>query len=89
MPTTQECPGYAPGTPAFSASKMPSALTISIGQYSDKGRKDTNQDFHGVMVPDVPQLSSKGIAIAVADDWGMMDGNCTDRILAEIDRLAR
>ena len=46
---------------------MSSALTISIGQYSDKGRKDTNQDFHGVMVPDEPQLSSKGIAIALAD----------------------
>ena len=26
-------------------------LAISIGQYSDKGRKDTNQDFHGALIP--------------------------------------
>ena len=46
---------------------MPGALRISAGQHSDKGRKDTNQDFHGLMVPREPQLSSKGIAIALAD----------------------
>ncbi len=42
-------------------------LKISVGQYSDKGRKKTNQDFHGVCIPTEPQLSSKGVAIAVAD----------------------
>jgi serine/threonine protein phosphatase PrpC/predicted Ser/Thr protein kinase len=46
---------------------MANQLKISVGQYSDKGRKQTNQDFHGVYVPAEPQLSSKGIAIAVAD----------------------
>ncbi|MGV8843525.1 MAG: protein kinase domain-containing protein [Pseudomonas sp.] len=46
---------------------MPSALTISVGQYSDKGRKESNQDFHGICIPYEPQLSSKGIAIALAD----------------------
>ncbi len=46
---------------------MPSQLKISVGQYSDKGRKKTNQDFHGVCIPKEPQLSSKGIAIALAD----------------------
>lgn len=46
---------------------MTQQLKISIGQYSDKGRKETNQDFHGICVPSEPQLSSKGIAIAVAD----------------------
>jgi serine/threonine protein phosphatase PrpC len=46
---------------------MASQLSISLGQYSDKGRKDTNQDFHGVYVPKEPQLSSKGIAVALAD----------------------
>ena len=46
---------------------MTQQLKISIGQYSDKGRKETNQDFHGICVPTEPQLSSKGIAIAVAD----------------------
>jgi serine/threonine protein phosphatase PrpC len=42
-------------------------LSITVGQYSDKGRKDSNQDFHGVYLPKEPQLSAKGIAVAVAD----------------------
>jgi serine/threonine protein phosphatase PrpC/predicted Ser/Thr protein kinase/ribosomal protein L39E len=46
---------------------MPSQLQISLGQYSDKGRKEINQDFHGACIPLEPQLSSKGIAIALAD----------------------
>ncbi len=46
---------------------MASRLTISVGQYSDKGRKIINQDFHGMYVPDEPFLTSKGITIALAD----------------------
>jgi serine/threonine protein kinase len=46
---------------------MSDALAISVGQYSDKGRKNINQDFYGVLVPKEPLLSSKGIAIAIAD----------------------
>ena len=46
---------------------MPRELKISVGQYSDKGRKETNQDFHGVLIPDEPLLSLKGIAVALAD----------------------
>jgi serine/threonine protein phosphatase PrpC/ribosomal protein L39E len=46
---------------------MPRKLTISVGQYSDKGRKETNQDFHGVLIPEEPMLGMKGIAIALAD----------------------
>lgn len=46
---------------------MPSQLKISVGQYSDKGRKQINQDFYGVSIPEEPQLTSKGIAIALAD----------------------
>src|SRR5437762_13006292 len=46
---------------------MPNQLRISIGQYSDKGRKETNQDFHGVYIPLEPHLSLKRIAIALAD----------------------
>src|SRR4051795_10061401 len=42
-------------------------LQISTGQHSDKGRKPTNQDFHGILVPTEPLLSSKGIAIVLAD----------------------
>ncbi len=46
---------------------MSDVLAISVGQYSDKGRKAINQDFHGVLVPKEPLLSTKGIAIAIAD----------------------
>ncbi len=46
---------------------MSDELKISAGQYSDKGRKEINQDFHGICIPKEPQLSAKGIAIALAD----------------------
>jgi len=46
---------------------MPNQLNISIGQGTDKGRKEINQDFHGAYTPKEPQLTSKGIAIALAD----------------------
>ncbi|HTD89963.1 MAG TPA: bifunctional protein-serine/threonine kinase/phosphatase [Burkholderiales bacterium] len=52
---------------------MSSQLKISIGQHSDKGRKETNQDFHGVYAPLEPLLSSKGIAIALADGISSSD----------------
>jgi len=46
---------------------MSSQLRVSIGQYSDKGQKDINQDFYGYHVPNAPLLLSKGIAVALAD----------------------
>ena len=46
---------------------MPNQLKISFGQYTDKGRKKINQDFHGIHIPREPLLSSKGIAIGLAD----------------------
>src|SRR3954449_11830306 len=46
---------------------MPHGLQISIGQCSEKGRKDVNQDFHGVLIPGEPLLSTKGIAVVLAD----------------------
>jgi serine/threonine protein kinase/serine/threonine protein phosphatase PrpC len=46
---------------------MSNQLRISIGQRSDKGRKEINQDFHGAHVPKEPLLTSKGIAIGLAD----------------------
>jgi serine/threonine protein phosphatase PrpC len=46
---------------------MANRLKVSVGQYSDKGRKEINQDFHGMLVPNEPHLSSKGIAVALAD----------------------
>ena len=42
-------------------------LAISLGQYSAAGRKEENQDFHGALVPEGPDLASKGIACAIAD----------------------
>ena len=52
---------------------MPGELKITVGQFSDKGRKETNQDFHGVLVPKEPLLTSKGIAIALADGISSSD----------------
>ena len=46
---------------------MSSQLAVSVGQYTDKGRKKVNQDFYGLMVPNEPSLSSKGVAMALAD----------------------
>jgi serine/threonine protein phosphatase PrpC len=52
---------------------MPAELKISIGQCSEKGRKPTNQDFHGALIPSEPLLSLKGIAIVVADGVSSSD----------------
>lgn len=46
---------------------LPARLRISLGQHTDKGRKEINQDFHGACIPDEPQLAAKGIAVALAD----------------------
>lgn len=46
---------------------MTNQLAVSVGQYSDKGRKLENQDFHGVLIPKEPQLSTKGVVAAIAD----------------------
>ena len=46
---------------------MTEHLKITYGQQSDKGRKEINQDFHDLYIPSEPLLSSKGIAIALAD----------------------
>ena len=46
---------------------MRQQLQVSIGQHSDKGRKAINQDSIGAYIPKEPLLSTKGIAIAVAD----------------------
>src|ERR1700712_2372576 len=59
---------------------MPRELKISVGQHSDKGRKETNQDFHGVLIPDEPLLSLKGIVVVLAD--GISSSNVS-RIAAE------
>jgi serine/threonine protein phosphatase PrpC len=42
-------------------------LVVRAGQCSEGGRRHANQDFHGLRVPDEPQLSAKGVALALAD----------------------
>ncbi len=46
---------------------------VSLGHYSDKGRKALNQDFHGALVPPAPLIHSKGIAVAIADGISSSD----------------
>lgn len=46
---------------------MKQPLTICIGSSSNKGVKPLNQDFVGNLIPTEPQLSSKGIVVAMAD----------------------
>jgi len=46
---------------------MNQQLKVSIGQHSAAGRKEINQDFHGALVPREPQLTAKGVALALAD----------------------
>lgn len=45
----------------------PPRLDIALGQASDRGRKDINQDFHGACLPVEPPLSAKGTVVALAD----------------------
>lgn len=59
---------------------MSGELRVSIGQYSDKGRKHINQDFHGALTPTNPLLRSKGIAIVIADG---ISGSDVSHIAAE------
>lgn len=42
-------------------------LSVSIGQYSCRGRKDVNQDSLGARVPEGAASALKGVALAVAD----------------------
>ena len=40
---------------------------IDIGQYSERGPKETNDDSFGVLIPEPPLCETKGLAMAVAD----------------------
>ncbi len=52
---------------------MKKHLDVSVGQFSSPGLKEINQDFHGIYIPSEPLLSSKGIAIAIADGISSSD----------------
>jgi serine/threonine protein phosphatase PrpC len=45
-------------------------VKISLGQRSDKGIKDCNEDFYGAYLPEDSTLDNKGIAAAIADGMG-------------------
>ena len=57
----------------FSDAPPEPRLKVAVGQHSDRGRKAVNQDFYGFRIPAEPQLSAKGVAIAVADGIGSSD----------------
>ncbi len=46
---------------------MTGSLRISVGQFSTRGRKQVNQDAHGVCLPPASGHASKGAAAALAD----------------------
>lgn len=46
---------------------MTNRLNIEVAQVSEKGRKKINQDFHAATIPKDPQLTTKGVAVALAD----------------------
>ena len=48
-------------------------LKVSIGYASDKGIKPDNEDFFGSLIPEGPQLTHKGIAVAIADGMSGSD----------------
>ena len=52
---------------------MQKTLQVSIGQCSDAGVKEINQDFYGIVVPRQPLLDTKGIAAAIADGISSSD----------------
>ncbi len=49
---------------------MSAQLQISIGQSSDKGVKENNEDSYGVLCPNDASLHTKGIAAVIADGMG-------------------
>ena len=51
-----------------------SRIKLTIGQYTSAGRKPENQDSYGMLQPAEPLLSSKGIAVGIADGASGSEG---------------
>ncbi len=49
---------------------MTQKLSIRLGQSSNKGIKERNEDFYGALIPEDSTLETKGIACAIADGMG-------------------
>lgn len=61
---------------------MATTLRVGIGAHSDKGIKANNEDFFGAYIPKEPQLTYKGITVAIADgmsgsDAGKQASHCS------------
>lgn len=56
-------------------------LKISIGQTSETGERERNEDFSGAVTPVAEQLATKGVLLAVADGVG---GNAGGREASEM-----
>ena len=52
---------------------MNNKLQITYGQYTSKGKKEVNQDFHDLNIPNDHLLKYKGIAVAIADGISSSD----------------
>ena len=52
---------------------MSDTLKVSIGQHTDKGCKEVNQDFHGACMPQGLALAAKGVVVALADGISSSD----------------
>jgi len=59
---------------------MSRTLQIHLGQFSDRGVKPANEDFHGALVPEGEALTLKGAAFAIADG---MSSSESARLAAE------
>lgn len=59
---------------------MTRALRIRLGQFSDRGVKPANEDFHGALIPEGEALTLKGAAFAIADG---MSSSESARLAAE------
>lgn len=57
------------------------ALQINIGQVSEAGLRERNEDYFGAVTPDAELLATKGALLAVADGVG---GNAGGREAAEM-----
>lgn len=52
---------------------MTKSLSLSVGQHSSAGRKPINQDRYGLFVPPEPELTTRGIIVALADGISSSD----------------
>ncbi len=59
---------------------MTRTLRIRLGQFSDRGVKPANEDFHGALIPEGDALTLKGAAFAIADG---MSSSESARLAAE------